>query len=27
MKDLIFIGVTIIFFLLSWLYIRAIERL
>jgi len=27
MKDLIFIAVTIIFFLLSWLYVRAIDRL
>jgi len=27
MKDLIFIAVTVVFFLLSWLYVRAIERL
>jgi len=27
MRDLIFIAVTVVFFLLSWLYVRAIERL
>jgi len=27
MKDLIFIAATIVFFLLSWLYVRACERI
>jgi len=27
MQDLIFIAITVVFFLLSWLYVRAIERL
>jgi len=27
MKDLIFIAATIVFFLLSWLYARACERI
>jgi hypothetical protein len=27
MKDLIFVAVTLLFFLLSWLYVRACERL
>jgi len=26
MSDLLFIGVTFVFFLLSWLYVRACER-
>jgi len=27
MKDLIFIAITIAFFFLSWLYVRACERM
>jgi len=27
MKDLIFVAVTVLFFLISWLYVRAIERM
>jgi hypothetical protein len=26
MKDLVFVGLTLGFFLLSWLYVRACER-
>ena len=26
MKDLVFVAVTVVFFLLSWLYVRACER-
>jgi len=26
MKDLVFVVITIVFFLLSWLYVRACER-
>jgi len=26
MKDLIFVGLTLLFFLLSWLYVLACER-
>jgi hypothetical protein len=26
MKDLVFVAITIVFFLLSWLYVRACER-
>jgi len=27
MRDLVFIAATIVFFLLSWLYVRACERI
>jgi hypothetical protein len=27
MKDLVFVAVTVLFFLISWLYVRAIERM
>ena len=27
MKDLIFVAVTVVFFVLSWLYVRALERI
>jgi len=27
MKDLVFLGITVLFFALSWLYVRACERL
>jgi len=26
MKDLVYVGLTLLFFLLSWLYVRACER-
>jgi hypothetical protein len=26
MKDLVFVAITLVFFLLSWLYVRACER-
>jgi hypothetical protein len=26
MKDLLFVAVTVVFFVLSWLYVRACER-
>jgi hypothetical protein len=26
MKDLVFVGITALFFLLSWLYVKACER-
>jgi len=26
MKDIVFVAITLIFFLLSWLYVRACER-
>jgi len=26
MKDLAYLGLTVVFFLLSWLYVRACER-
>jgi len=26
MKDLVYIGLSLLFFLLSWLYVRACER-
>jgi hypothetical protein len=26
MKDLLFVAITLVFFLLSWLYVRACER-
>jgi hypothetical protein len=27
MKDVLFVAITLVFFLLSWLYVRACERL
>jgi len=27
MKDLVYLGLTVLFFALSWLYVRALERL
>jgi len=27
MKDIVFVAITLVFFLLSWLYVRACERI
>jgi hypothetical protein len=27
MKDIVFVGLTVVFFALSWLYVKGLERL